>query len=498
MTKLKQLKKYGSKISILYVEDDADLRDSISTYLHVIFDSVDVAQNGAEGLESFKSKVYDIVITDIQMPKMNGLKMIKKIREINPNQEILITTAFSQTDYIMDAISLHVNGYILKPIDFDKINLTLYESVNNLLMRKENENYKTNLEDMVQARTEQNTLLEKEKIDNYKQTLLSFVELVEKRDSYTGGHSLRVASYCKLIAQEMGYDKETCELLHKAGVLHDVGKIETPDTVLLKPGRLDDLEYELIKEHVSTGAKLLGKIPMYKELAKIIASHHEKYDGTGYPEGLVGDEIPELTRIMIIADAFDAMTTNRIYKAKMSIADALKELQKFAGTQFDEKVVKAAIKPLSHVVLDKNIGQLPSTQMEEKRFAYFFEDQITQAYNHNYLDLMLIQNSTKTTYITCLFLHNFTAFNKTYGWDKGNIFLKEVVKILTSCSKDSAIFRVYGDDFVIISKSKIAIEESYFSTLLKESEDIVTLSFKELNTKDESINSLRELEDSIK
>jgi len=494
MITLKELKAISAGISVLYVEDDIDLSKSVTTYLQIIFDTVNSAKDGEEGLDFYNQKDYDIVITDIQMPKMNGLEMIKKVRESKPNQEIIITTAFSETNYMLQAIELDVNGYILKPMDFDKMNLTLYKSVESIALRKENENYKTNLQNMVQVRTEQNTKLEKEKIENYEKTLLSLVELVEKRDSYTGGHSLRVASYCKLIAQEMGYDEASCNLLYKAGILHDIGKIETPDAVLLKPGKLDTLEYNLIKEHVSTGYRLLNNIPMYKELSEVIASHHERCDGTGYPNGLTRDEIPELTRIMVVADAFDAMTTNRIYKSRMSIANAIEELKEFSGTQFDEKVVKAAIGPLENVVIDPDIGQLPSTQMENKRFAYFFEDQMTQAYNVNYLNLVLIQNNSLSKNLTVLFLHNFTSYNKKYGWDKGNILLKDITEILHLCCKEASIFRIHGDDFVVLSDYKIEIDESSITELIQESGNIISISTKEFNTATDNIESIEKLE----
>lgn len=399
----------------------------------------------------------------------------------------------------MEAISLNVNGYLIKPIDFNQINNNLYKIVRTINIYRENKNYRTNLEKMVEQRTAQNSLLQKDKIQNYEKTLLSFVELVEKRDTYTGGHSQRVANYCKLIAEEMGYDKEYCELLYRAGILHDIGKIGTPDAVLLKPGKLDELEYGLMKEHVTASAELLRKIPMYKELSGIIWAHHEHYDGTGYPNGLKRDKIPELARIMIVADAFDAMTTNRIYKARMNIESAIKELKSCSGTQFDPKVVEVAIDVLKNITIDTNIFQLPSTEMEYKRFAYFYEDQITKAYNQNYLDLVLIQNqnSLKIQYITVLFIRNFTAYNTAFGWDNGDLFLKRVVNILHDCHDSASIFRVHGDDFVLISESKLEMDLCIFKPILSESDNMVTIEYKEFNTDDDNINSLFELENCL-
>lgn len=496
MSILKELRTIGSNIRVLYVEDDALLRESVTHYLSKIFYAVDVAKDGQEGLEIFSKCDYDIVITDIQMPNMNGLEMINAIKEINPNQEIILTTAFSDVAYFMEAISLNVNAYIIKPFDFDKLNAALYKVSKNLSLSRENENYKKNLETMVEQRTVQNLLLEEEKIDNYEKTLLSLVELVEKRDAYTGGHSLRVATYSKLIAKEMGYNDAICELLYRAGILHDIGKIATPDAVLLKPGNLDSLEYSLIKEHVQTGSLMLANIPMYTELAKIIAAHHERYDGTGYPQGLSANEIPELSRVMIVADAFDAMTTNRIYKPKMSLQSALLELQKYAGTQFDTSVITPALNVLKNVKIDADIHQLPSTQMENKRFAYFFEDPTTKAYNQTYLELVLIQNENipKQQYINVVFVHNFTLYNNTYGWDAGNLFLKNIVSKLLESFPESSIFRLHGDDFVILSNAPAEIQTSTLDLLIQESGDIISISQQKFNTQEHNIHSMRDLE----
>lgn len=496
MSNLKKLKAISSHISILYVEDDAALQGSVANYLGLIFNVVDLANDGKEGLKALSKRDYDIVITDIQMPNMNGLEMINALRQKNPTQEVILTTAFSEVDYFMEAITMNVSAYIIKPFDFDKFNEALFKVVKNISLSTENENYKKNLEEMVEKRTAQNLLLEAEKIDNYEKTLLSLVELVEKRDTYTGGHSLRVAHYAKLIAQHMGYDEKSCELLYRAGILHDIGKIETPDAVLLKPGKLDELEYSLIKGHVTTGAQLLSKIPMYKKLSHIIASHHERYDGKGYPLGLKGHEIPKLSRILIVADAFDAMTTNRIYKPRMSLANALEELKYFSGKQFHAEVVGSALKVLKNVRIPTDIHQLPSTQMEDKRFAYFFEDPITKAYNQAYLELLCIQNQDNAyqKYITVIFVHNFTAYNNTHGWDKGDDLLNFIVDTLHNNYPDASIFRLHGDDFVIISKTPILLESSLLESIVKKSAYIITISQKNFNTQEHQIHSLNDLE----
>ena len=498
--KIKKLKEISSDISILYVEDDAMLRKGVVEYLKIIFDDVDEAQNGIEGLEVYDKKPYDIVIADIQMPKMNGLEMVKNIKLKEEDQEIIILTAFSEVNYLLDAIALNVSGYILKPLDYNQLNTILYKIVDKIRVYRFNERYQADLENMVRVRTAENLKLEEEKIDNYEKTLLSLVEMVEKRDSYTGGHSLRVANYSKLIAQNMNYSQEDCELIYRAGILHDIGKIETPDAVLLNPSKLDELEFKLIKEHAITGANMLRKIPMYKEIAKIILQHHERYDGKGYPKGIQKDEIIPLARIMIVADAFDAMTTNRIYKPRMSLDFALKELKQYSGIQFHPEVIDVAIEVLKEVDIDKNIGQLPSTDMEDKRFAFFFEDQLTKAYNQKYLELILVQNqdNPKTKYVSVIYVHNFTQYNKKFGWDYGDKFLKKIVYYFHTHYENDLIFRFHGDDFILISDEKIDINKLKLEEFVNNTLGIVTIKYRQFDTKTYNIHSLISLEQALK
>ena len=193
---------------------------------------------------------------------------------------------------------------------------------------------------------------EEEKAENFEKTLESFVSMVEERDTYTGGHSQRVANYSLLIAKDMNFSKEECNLIYRSAILHDIGKIATPDNVLLKPGKLTSLEYKLIQEHVGASYGILSKIPMYKDLAEVIICHHERYDGEGYPKGLKGNEMPLLYQIMIVADAFDAMTTNRIYKGRKSVSIAIQEIKDASSKQFHPLVVNSAIKVLKTIEIE--------------------------------------------------------------------------------------------------------------------------------------------------
>lgn len=454
MTNIVELKTICNSLRLLYVEDDADLHFSVLKYLKKLFKDVDGAYNGEEGLHMYQSHAYDIVLTDIKMPKLDGLKMTEAIKKINPNQDIVILSAHTEQSYFLSAIHLGVSDYIIKPIDYEQMNAVLYKVTNKIKIFKEYLKYHEDLEKLVVEKTK---LL----ADNYEHTLIAMVEMIEQRDSYTGGHSERVAGYSKAIAQEMGLPEDECELIYRAGMLHDIGKVTTPDTILLKPGKLSEREYVLIKEHVGASYELLSKIPMYSTIADVVLSHHEKYDGSGYPNGLKGDEIPLLSKIMIIADSFDAMTTNRIYKARKSIKDAVKEINDFSGIQFDPAIVPYASKALSRVTL-QDTSQLPKNIMEEERFSYFYRDGLTDTYNYEYLEIFLQNLMDKSKYQSAVYyLKNFSQYNSRYGWNQGNDLLKQFAKYLRKKYPDAVIFRIYGDDFTLITEKQIvdSIEE---------------------------------------
>jgi len=322
--------------------------------------------------------------------------------------------------------------------------------------------------------------LEHEKIKNQEQIILSMIDMIESRDSYTAGHTRRVASYCILIAKEMGYSKEEVELLKNAAWLHDIGKISTPDSILLKPGKLDEAEYNLIKEHLNSGYEMLKNIDQYRVISQIMREHHEKYDGSGYPRGLRADEIQPLSRIMILADAFDAMTTNRVYKPKKSLDVALKELQELSSTHFHPDVVKAALVVLKNIDIDSNISQLPKSILEEQRFSYFYKDRLTNLFILEYLELILrYYIKTQSVYLYEIKLHNFTQYNKEFGWSKGDEFLVEFAHFIDGLYENSIAFRVEGDDFMILSESKLELlkESIANSTLFLDS--LVTCSISE-------------------
>ncbi|MBN2817077.1 MAG: response regulator [Campylobacterales bacterium] len=496
MSSIVELREYAQTLSVLYVEDDSVISTSMGEYLRKFFKEVYVAVDGEEGLKEYKRRVYDLIISDISLPKLNGLDMVKEIKDIKASQFILITSAHSDAEYFVDAIKIGVDGYIIKPFNLEQLNEELIKIAKSIFMSRENEQYKTSLEQMVALKNKElKNLLEFEN-KNYEQTLYSMVDMIEARDTYTAGHSRRVAEYSKMIAEAMGYTQEDTDKIYQAGFLHDIGKVATPDMVLLNPKKLNSLEYELIQEHVNVGYQLLSHVPMFEALSEIIQSHHERYDGTGYPRGIKGEEIPRLSHIMIVADAFDAMTTNRIYKARKSIHEALEELRLLSEKQFHPEVVTAALEVLQKIYIDENISQVPSTPIEKARFAYFYKDPMSDAYNQNYLDITLAKNRQTQLYnsLDVFLLEEFSYYNKEHGWEEGNKLLAQIANLLIACFDNSLVFRIFGDDFAVLSSEEIDVQKALNAIESLLDSHKVSVQYKHLHLTDEAINLLEAIE----
>lgn len=338
------------------------------------------------------------------------------------------------------------------------------------------------------------------KIKNYEQHIFSLVNIIEKRDSYTAGHTQRVAKYSVMIAKEMGFSSEKIDDLYRACMLHDIGKISTPDSILLKPGKLTQLEYEIIKEHVVISYELLADVDIYKDIAEIVRHHHEHYDGSGYPQGLKGDEIPIMSQIMTVADAFDAMTTNRVYKTRKSVESALKELVELASKQFHSEVVKAAIIVLKDIEIEINITQRPKNKVEKERFSYFYKDQITGVYNKDYLEFVLAYRNTdefNINYMYCISLHNFNQYNKAHGWTGGDKLLEKFAKAIEDLNESDFVFRVYGDNFILINTEHYKLEDNT-SNLEKVLEGTgVIMTYRHFDIDKEGIYDIKDLEEKL-
>lgn len=291
-----------------------------------------------------------------------------------------------------------------------------------------------------------------EKMEMYEESVYALVDMMEKRDSYTAGHSQRVAEYSKTLTLALGHSLDDADLIYKAGMLHDIGKIEIPDAILLKPEKLLPIEYSLIQRHSLASYELLSREP-FSLLARIVLHHHEKYDGSGYPHGLKEDKIPFLSQVIAVADAFDAMTTNRSYRKSLTREAAIAILEEESGKQFNPLIVKVAKEVFKSVELPNDTTQMPRDLLEEMRFSYYFKDQLTGYYNLNYLKFIfahLDDCKSKMIRIDHLNCVDFASFNKKYGWKKGDELLCSIAKAIAETYPSAIIMRVYSDNFFVL------------------------------------------------
>ena len=456
-TDMQRLAALAKDKTVLYVEDEVCMRKEIGAYLGGLFKDVIIAKDGIEGLEKYNPDTIDLVITEISMPKEGGLDMIRDMKRIHPEQETLVVSEPMSTGSFFDSIHLGVDGYIVKPIKKRQLYSQLIKTLTKIEIREQADAYESTLEAVEDEKDEHAYNLLQEKIENHHKALISLVELIEEKDSYTAGHSLRVANYSKVIAQELGCSEDECKLIYEAGILHDIGKIDIPDSVLLKSEEFIGLESELIKQHIDVGVDLLARIPIYKDHLELIRCHHERYDGKGYPNGLKANEIPKLARIMMVADAFDAMTTNRDLKRRKSAEEALEELQRSSFIQFHPEVVEVVARTLSKIKLDDDVFKLTIDEAEEERSAYFYKDQITGAYNHTFLEMMLTK--CEQDHVPCHMLrvniNDIGSYDQEFGWSKGDMLLSEVSNHLQNNFYECKLFRVHEDKFVLLSSSDI-------------------------------------------
>ncbi len=291
-----------------------------------------------------------------------------------------------------------------------------------------------------------------EKTKMYEESMYALIDMMEKRDSYTAGHSQRVAEYSKILVLEMGYSGDDVDFIYKAGMLHDIGKIEIPDAILLKPDKLTSIEYSLIQRHSTASYELLSREP-FSGLAHVVLHHHERYDGMGYPDGLKADQIPFFSQIITVADAFDAMTTNRAYRKSLSRQEAFAILEEEKGKQFNPYIVNVAKVVFANVNLPKHTTQMPKDLLEEMRFSYYFRDQLTSFYNVNYLKFIFAHAGDcqlKILSVDHLNCTNFSLYNKKYGWKKGDEFLCLIAKMIGELYPESIIVRAYSDNFLVL------------------------------------------------
>ncbi|PYV84632.1 MAG: two-component system response regulator [Acidobacteria bacterium] len=326
---------------ILIVDDEDSIREVVSSMLSSSGFVCTQAQSGREALALLQSgEEFELMLSDMMMPVMDGEALLAATKERFPDIPVVMVTAMHDISIALNAIRNGAYDYLLKPFDREQLLATVRRALENRRLKLENRKYQTELESLVTARTEQvrQALASLER--SYDITLEALGNALDLKDAETEGHSKRVTAFTIAIARAMGISSDQIRVIARGAFLHDIGKMAIPDAILRKPGALDPEETAIMREHCYRGYQILRRIPFLTEASEIVYSHQEKFDGTGYPRGLKGEQIPLGARIFSVADTLDAMTSDRPYRAKLPLSAAREEIDKWSGRQFDPQVVK--------------------------------------------------------------------------------------------------------------------------------------------------------------
>jgi putative nucleotidyltransferase with HDIG domain len=326
---------------ILIVDDEDSIREVVSSMLSSSGFACTQAQSGREALALLQSgEEFELMLSDMMMPVMDGEALLAATKERFPDIPVVMVTAMHDISIALNAIRNGAYDYLLKPFDREQLLATVRRALENRRLKLENRKYQTELESLVTARTEQvrQALASLER--SYDITLEALGNALDLKDAETEGHSKRVTAFTIAIARAMGISGDQIRVIARGAFLHDIGKMAIPDAILRKPGALDPEEVAIMREHAYRGYQILRRIPFLTEASEIVYAHQEKFDGTGYPRGLKGEQIPLGARIFSVADTLDAMTSNRPYRAAQPLSAARTEIDKWAGRQFDPQVVK--------------------------------------------------------------------------------------------------------------------------------------------------------------
>lgn len=298
------------------------------------------ANDGTEALQSFYKEKFSLIISDIRMPVMDGLELLRNVKTVNPNMMVIIATAYPEIDMAVEAMRLGAYDFLIKPVDLDLMVLSVKRALEKKRLEEEIEFHHQHLEKLVEERTaklqEAYTVLKRAHLDSVK----ILAGAIDAKDPYTRGHSERVRKFSVRIGMKLNFSEKALETLVFGALLHDIGKIGIKDEILQKQGPLDSEEYKYIQEHPLIGAKIVEGIDFFKDKISIIRHHHERFDGGGYPDGLAGEAIPLEARIIAVPDVFDAMINSRPYRESMPLEDVLVEMERNKGKQFDPNILE--------------------------------------------------------------------------------------------------------------------------------------------------------------
>ena len=326
---------------ILVVDDEEAIREIVTSMLSSAGYNCRQASSGVDALKILETGAeFELMLSDLMMAELDGIGLLERTKEQYPDMPVVMVTAVHDISVALAAIRNGAYDYLLKPFEREQLLATVRRALENRRLKLENRAYQSNLESLVAARTEQlrQAMMDLER--SYDITLEALGDALDLKDAETEGHSKRVTAFTIAIARAIGLPGDKIRVIARGAFLHDIGKMAIPDAILRKPGALNPEEVAIMREHCYRGYQMLRKIPFLSEAAEIVYSHQEMWDGSGYPRGLKGDQIPMGARLFAIADTLDAITSDRPYRAAQSFAAARVEIMKWGGRQFDPNAVK--------------------------------------------------------------------------------------------------------------------------------------------------------------
>lgn len=324
---------------ILVVDDEASVRGIVAALLERSGYHIHAAGNAMEALDYLSRSACDLVLSDVMMPEVDGLSLLDRIGTDFPVTPVVMFTAVHDIHVATNAFRRGAIDYLLKPFERAQLMNVVTRGLEHGRLKRQNNTYLQNLEEVVHARTGRLRTTMQDLERSYDITLEAMGDALDLRDAETEGHSRRVTAYTIALAREIGVPSDDLRVIARGAFLHDIGKIATPDRILLKPGKLDADEMAIMREHCQRGYDMVRKIPFLRDASEIVLSHQESFDGSGYPRALCGNEICLGARIFAIADTLDAITSDRPYRKGRSFSEAIEEIAKCKGGQFDPEIV---------------------------------------------------------------------------------------------------------------------------------------------------------------
>ena len=330
----------SSPARVLVVEEKVQSRSSIDGMLEKAEYSTVLSGGSDEAIAHIeRDPPFDLVLSDLMMAGVGGNGLIERMRQVQPDTPLVLVTPSGDEERALAAVRQGAYDYLLKPFEKEQLLVTVKRAVDYRRLVQQNAMYRQDLEQMVSARTGMLNQAIADLERSYDITLEALGDALDLKDAETEGHSKRVTAFTIALARGAGIPPHQIPVVARGAFLHDIGKMAIPDAILLKPSKLQLDEQKVMREHCARGYQMLRKIPFLQEAAEIVYSHQEHYDGSGYPRGLKGEEIPLGARIFAVADTLDAITSDRPYRKATSFAAARLEIKRCAGTQFDPKVV---------------------------------------------------------------------------------------------------------------------------------------------------------------